>query len=253
MRCGALYDDVVTSRPCGWVGARSSAQLNAAVAAADAAGGGIVYLPRGQYYIDGPLIVPNGTTIRGEGEGLVSIFFREDNPDTSPKPGYIYAAPNATSWAIEDLSIYISHHYYSCIYVHPQATSFRMQRVRVRAVAWAMLGDPCPAQTGRGNRFANFSRAQVGEVVMLAGNDNYQILDCDLLGTGIIIHTGGHGASQGGSATNGVVARNMLWNANAAHWFDGIKECIFEWNNVQPAGTAMSWGNNIDNYERGQC
>ena len=29
-----------------------------------------------------------------------------------------------------------------------------------------------------------------GEVVMLAGNSGYQIIDCDLLGTAIIIHTG---------------------------------------------------------------
>ena len=56
----------------------------------------------------------------------------------------------------------------------------------------------------------------------LGGNDNYRILDCDLLGTAIIIHTGG--SEEGGSATNGYIARNMLWNANAAHWFDGIKQ-----------------------------
>ena len=33
-----------------------------------------------------------------------------------------------------------------------------------------------------------------------------------------------------------------------AHWFDDIKEVIFEWNTIMPAGTAISWGNNIDNY-----
>lgn len=30
--------------------------------------------------------------------------------------------------------------------------------------------------------------------------------------------------------------------------FDDIKEVIFEWNTIMPAGTALSWGNNIDNY-----
>ena len=61
---------------------------------------------------------------------------------------------------------------------------------------------------------------------MLAGNSGYSITDCDLLGTAIIIHTGTHGASSGSPARYGYIARNVLWNANAAHWFDGIKEVI---------------------------
>lgn len=64
---------------------------------------------------------------------------------------------------------------------------------------------------------------------------------------------------------------------DAAHWFDDIKEglktsyigpctdqnvgsdlsmlfcvaVIFEFNKILPAGTAISWGNNIDNYSNG--
>ena len=53
-------------RSCGWAGARSSAAVERALEAARAAGGGIVYLPRGQYFVDGPLIVPEGTRLRGE-------------------------------------------------------------------------------------------------------------------------------------------------------------------------------------------
>ena len=71
------------------------------------------------------------------------------------------------------------------------------------------------------------------------GCNNYKIQHNDLLGTAIIIHTGGHGLNQGidrhmsldvlmwcigGAATNGIVSHNMLWNANAAHWFDDIKQ-----------------------------
>ena len=76
----------IFERPCGWVGARSSAQLDAAIAQADRNGGGVVFLPRGQYYIDGPIVVPAGVVIKGEGTQLVSLFFREDNPATAPKP-----------------------------------------------------------------------------------------------------------------------------------------------------------------------
>lgn len=81
--------------------------------------------------------------------------------------------------------------------------------------------------------------------MFLDGNTNYKIIDNDLLATGITIHTGNHGTNSGGPARYGYIARNMIWNANAAHWFDDIKEVIFEWNKILPAGTALSWGNNV--------
>jgi hypothetical protein len=185
---GATPEDLF-SRPCGWVGARSSTQLDAALAKAKANGGGIVYLPRGQYYVDGPLVIPHGTRLRGEGAELVSIVFREDDICCSPKPGYIYANRSdsagegeggGVAWAVEDLSIYITHHYNSVFYVHPYVTDFTLQRVRVRAAAWAMLSDPQMGESGRGNRVANFSRTDVGEVVYLNGNNNFRIVDNDV-------------------------------------------------------------------------
>ena len=201
-------------------------------------------LPRGQYYVDGPLIVPEGTRLVGESTELVSIFFREDNPDTAPKPGYIHANNSATAWAVEDLTVYVTHYYYSVFYVQPACKDWTLKNVRVRAVAWAMISDPVLGNNGRGGRLANFSRGEVGEVIYLDGNTNYKIVENDLLATGIVIHTGGHGFNNGGSAMNGIVARNTLWNANAAHWFDDIKQVIFEWNRIQPGGAEMSWGNN---------
>jgi hypothetical protein len=184
-------------------------------AKAKANGGGVVMLPRGQYYVDGPLIVPEGTRLVGEGTNLVSIFFREDNPDTAPRPGYIHANNSATAWAVEDLSVYVTHYYYSVFYVQPTCKDWTLKNVRVRAVAWAMISDPVLGNNGRGGRLANFSRGQVGEVIYLDGNTNYKIVENDLLATGIVIHTGGHGFNNGGSAMNGIVARNTLWNANA--------------------------------------
>ena len=241
----------IFERPCGWVGARSSVQVDAALAKAKANGGGVVMLPRGQYYVDGPLIVPEGTRLVGEGEQLVSIFFREDNPDTAPKPGYIHANNSAAAWAVEDLSVYVTHYYYSVFYVEPTCKDWTLRNVRVRAVAWAMISDPVLGNNGRGGRLANFSRGQVGEVIYLDGNNNYKIEHNDLLATGIVIHTGGarplrnsrqsklrdlsrrcvrvragHGFNNGGSAKNGIVAHNKLYNANAAHWFDDIKQVI---------------------------
>ena len=238
----------VFERPCGWVGARSRKELDAALDAARANGGGVVLLPRGQYYIDGPIVVPDGVRLRGEEASLVSVYFREDNMDTAPQPGYVYSDGNR--WAVEDLTLYISHFYHSVIFVGPECTSFELLGVRVRAVAYAMLGDPCKGANGRGERLADYNAKDLGEVVYLAGNDNFKILDCDLLGTNIIIHTGRNPGVQP-SATNGIIARNVLYNANAAHWFDDIKQVIFERNRILPGGTTTSWGNNIDNYGDG--
>ena len=259
----------IFERPCGWVGARDTGQLDAALAQAKAAGGGIVYLPRGQYYIDGPIIVPPNTRLRGAGQDLVAIYFREQQPSEAPMPGYIHANNSAAAWAVEDLAVYVSSFYHSVVYVGPSAVDFSLQRVRVRAAAYAMLDDRSCSKTcgesSRGNnisclndscpnnkhRLANFSHMSSGEVVMLAGNSGYQITDCDLLGTAIIIHTGTHGASSGSPARYGYIARNVLWNANAGHWFDGIKEVIFEYNEIKPGGASPSWGNNIDTYAGG--
>ena len=80
----------------------------------------------------------------------------------------------------------------------------------------------------------------------------------------------GHGFNNGGSAKNGIVAHNKLYNANAAHWFDDIKQVsppvpssftrfrphlahlypvvsqvIFEHNTIEPGGAELSWGNNV--------
>jgi hypothetical protein len=214
-------------RSCGWAGARSSAAIDRALEAARAAGGGVVYLPRGQYFVDGPLIVPEGTRLRGEGAALVAVYFREDGLHTSPRHGYIHSNNSAAAWAVEDLTLYVTHHYVAVLYVHPATRDFTLQRVRVRAVAWAFLGDPVSGATGRGGRSVDFSASDIGPVVYLDGCNNYRIFDNDLLGTSTLISTGGNqpGVAQlgGGHATNGIIARNTLWNANAAHWLDSVK------------------------------
>ena len=41
--------------------------------------GGVVYFPRGQYFIRQPLVVDPGTVLRGAGAALSSIYFHEAN------------------------------------------------------------------------------------------------------------------------------------------------------------------------------
>ena len=243
------WDKPIFDRPCGWVGARSTAQLNKALAAAKAHGGGVVLLPRGQYYVDGPVVVPAGVRLRGAGRELVSLYFREaPKPGDAPTPGYVYSDGGpGHRWAVEDLSLYVTGYYHAVVYVAPTCDGFTLQRTRVRAAAYAMLEQPCKGTSSRG-RTANFDVSDLGDVLYLAGNRNYDVLDNDLLGTYIIIHTG-----AGLMARYGRVARNEIWNGNAAHWFDDIREVIFEQNTIRPAGTSASMGNNIDNYSGRYC
>ena len=129
---------------------------------------------------DGPIIVPPNTRLRGEGQDLVAIYFREQQPWEAPLPGYIHANNSAAAWAVEDLAIYVSSFYHSVVHVGPTTVDFTLQRVRVRAAAYAMLDDRgCGTTCGsnsRGNnisclndscpnnkhRFANFSHMSSG-------------------------------------------------------------------------------------------
>ena len=61
---------------------------------------------------------------------------------------------------------------------------------------------------------------------------NFEITDNDILGTATIFHTGGGKIGPRGCSScsitsterYGIIARNEIWNANAAHWFDNAHE-----------------------------
>ncbi|GGA39901.1 glycosyl hydrolase family 28-related protein [Dyella nitratireducens] len=50
-----------------------TAAFKSALAATGAAGGGVIYVPAGQYVISGILALPHGTTLEGDGEGATTI------------------------------------------------------------------------------------------------------------------------------------------------------------------------------------
>ena len=53
-------------------GRSATAAVHTALAQAAVAGGGVVYLPRGQYFVDGAIILPPDTILRGEEIGRAS-------------------------------------------------------------------------------------------------------------------------------------------------------------------------------------
>ena len=64
----------------------------AAFASATANGGGEVFVPRGQYWLSGPVVVPPGVRLVGEGTDLVSIYFKEASKSEAPSPAYVFSA-----------------------------------------------------------------------------------------------------------------------------------------------------------------
>jgi hypothetical protein len=130
------WEKPLQQRSCGWYGARAMKQLDEALGKARAHGGGIVHLRAGVYFIDGPLMVPDGVHLRGESTELVSIFFREVSSNEQSIGPLITGDINAASWALTDLAIYVSGFYQTVVQIAPECGRFLMQRVRVRAAAY---------------------------------------------------------------------------------------------------------------------
>ena len=82
---------------------------------AKANGGGIVLLPRGQYYLDGPIVVPDGVRFRGESRELVAIHMKEaPKPQDAPTPGYIYSDGGENHAWVAMQRLFLNHH----LFVH---------------------------------------------------------------------------------------------------------------------------------------
>lgn len=66
----------ITAAPYSAVGdgkTDDTAAFKSALAATGASGGGVIYVPAGQYIISGILALPRGTTVEGDGEGATTI------------------------------------------------------------------------------------------------------------------------------------------------------------------------------------
>jgi hypothetical protein len=164
--------------------------IQAALKKAKDNGGGVVYFPEGTYAIDGQLVVPPHTTLRGAGMGLVILWWgkkgfgldggsserRLDDTSTTP-PNLITGG----EFRVEDLSLYTPRKYDSVIVA---GDNFRMQRVRVRVDRyWIRSGE-----------------REEGTTVLM-GNGS-RVTDCDLLGKGVVFALS--------SGRNILIARNRV-------------------------------------------
>ena len=176
----------------------------------------------------------------------------------------------ASAWALRDLSLYVSAFYWQVVRVDPECAHFRMQRVRIRAAAYfglqcngnnveqAVLAEHGvrPHMCASRDRYANCKCSRflsvfwgrlhrsgctvtIGQsnVLVELGGQNFEITDCDLLGTATIFHTGGGHTGGGKSCSScahtsteryGVIARNLICKLTMLSRFGHLYTIIFK-------------------------
>ncbi|MBI5834958.1 MAG: hypothetical protein HZB16_21865, partial [Armatimonadetes bacterium] len=185
-----------------------TAGVLAALARAKAAGGGVVFFPAGRYHLNQPLELPPRTVLRGEGMGLVTLWwgagrFNLDGggdqglaKEAEPEPPGSFI--NGPSFGIEDLSLYLPLNHRTGIDGYGQV---RLRRVRVRVDhLWALDGNKRPegtvARLGRG----------------------FEVTDCDILAKGQGLWPGEYG----------VIARNRITAGKVPCPLGGVRAVIVE-------------------------
>ncbi len=204
-----------------------TAAVQAALAAAGQAGGGVVYFPRGRYLVNQPLTIPLFTVLRGDSEDLSALLWPET--DTPPKAW----VTGTHHFGLEKLTLYFSN--YTTVLTGeergPTAGNVFLRRVRVRANIY------------RGHMSAEMQDKRYREglggfggghwLVQLGGN-NVVIEDCDLYSSGCVISL---------REPRGCVIRNNLlgsgrWGGSGVFGGDLL---IIE-NNRYYGASLTSWG-----------
>ena len=114
-----------------------------------------VLFPAGRWYLQPPLLIPDGVTIAGDSMSTTALFFAQNSGDSGPSgtfmkpdPAFIPAligpkepptgAVNSTvTFAVEDLCIYALSFYSTVINISTATSNVRVKRVRIRANAFS--------------------------------------------------------------------------------------------------------------------
>ena len=217
----------------------STRAVQDALAAAEAAGGGVVYLPRGRYQVTAGLVVPRFTTLRGEGRELTALLW----PDTDTPPPALIQGTN--SFAVEDLTVYATR------YVHaiqgdlgdqPDAGQVKLRRLRVRVNAY--VGHLETEEVDERLRAALTLSTGGGDTVRLGG-EGIEVSDCDLYGSGRVLFLS--------RTRGGVVRNNALYNGRWG-WYciSGSDGLILEGNRLT-GGDLMSTGGGLNCLDGSTC
>ncbi len=207
-----------------------------AISQALAAGGGVVYFPRGRYRVDcpkrvnypimEPVKIPPGITLRGESMELVSLFWPERK---EPLPALLQGS---NDFAIEDLSIYTQGKHSNII---TGTSNVRISRVRIRANSCYRLKKPETEYIPKDYMETQF----LGEAISLRGN-NISITNCDIYHSGSALHLE--------FCNYGVISGNILEHNRNYLMAQSCSNIIFEdnvcrGNNLFANGSSWAIGN----------
>lgn len=212
----------------------STRAIKATIDAANEAGGGTVYFPRGRYLVSDMISIPPGVKLRGERTDLVNLLW----PDFESLPAALIRG--TSRFAIEDVTIYASNHPHVIAggfqfgeQQAPGAGEIAIRRVRIRASAFRGLMEP-DAALRRMNDFQRTYAAAAPDSIRLSG-DRIEVTDCDVLGSGHSLRLF--------KASNAVVTGNILINGRyGAYSLVGSRQVIFENNTVSSADLQASGG-----------
>jgi hypothetical protein len=189
-----------------------TASVQAALAAAEANGGGVVYFPRGRYRLTEALTIPRKTVLRGESSTLTCLFW----PDMEKPPKALISGSN--SFGLEDLTFYTFNYtkFLTADRSGPEAGDVFCHRLVVRANAYR--GHMKPEEFDKRWREGLKDGFGGGYWLMDFGGRNIEITDCDLLSSGdVIALRNPHGAR---------IANNILragrWGGSGIFEGDGV-------------------------------
>lgn len=226
-------DRVLNVREFGATGTGTIADMLAieeALKMAAEQGGGIVYLPRGRYLMDGTLTLPRFTVLRGEGRKLSSIVW----PDMETPADLVTGEDH---FGIEDLTLYATRyrHAIAADIRSPEAGNTFVRRVTLRAVIYR--GHLKPEEVDRRFRESLKLSTGGGDSIRLGG-DNIEISDCDIYGSGRAFYVYG--------ARGGRICNNRFYNGRWG-WYclTGSDGLIFE-NNTLTGADLMSTGGGLN-------
>lgn len=214
--------------------ADSTRAIYAAMEAARLGGGGVVYFPRGRYFVSGALVIPSNVRLRGERTDLVNLVW----PDFASPPDALISG--VAHFSIEDLTIYASNHHHVISggfagrdSVAADASDIAIRRVRIRASAFRGQMDPQAAflrMEEYRKAFSNYSP----DTVRLSG-DRIEVSDCDILGSGHSLYLL--------KASNAVISGNAFSNGrNGLLSIAGSRRVIFEKNLLTGADLEATGG-----------
>ncbi len=214
--------------------ADDTAAVQAALAKAEADGGGIVFFPRGRYEIRDTLRMPRFTVLRGEKREWVELLW----PDL---PKRVVLVKGTNSFGLEEISLAARNYADGIISdagTKPDAGDVFLRRIRVRAMRYEGLMSNAEAYQRFCDSVAHETKdcAEVeGSITVQLGGENVEITDCDLYGSGRSVVLA---AVKGGRVTG-----NQIYNGRLG-WYciSGPDGLIFENNDIIGADLASTGG-----------